>query len=332
MTDAITIDSHLPHDWAQGEMLEDLRRTFSNTPKVLRPKWLYDERGSQLFDQITRLRQYYPTEAERSILVARAQEIAKGTGADTVIELGSGTSDKMRILLDAFWETGQLRRFVPLDVSRETLIDAAKTLADRYEGLAVHAVVGDFSQHLPHLPSDGQRLIAFLGGTVGNFYSEERRAFLGAISDVLAPGEWLLLGVDLAKNAQRIIDAYSDEDGVTEEFITNVVNVINNEFDADLPVDQFEYVPFWDPKEERVDMRLRAAMPMTARIEALDIDVDFEEGEELRVEISTKFRPERIQAEVTDAGFEVEEFWTSEESQDARIQADDFGLILARRL
>lgn len=320
---SITVDSHLPADWAEGAMREDISRAFSNLPKVLPPKWLYDDRGSQLFEQITRLEEYYPTEAERSILAERAATIAARTGATSVVELGSGTSDKTRTLLDAFWATGQLDRFVPLDVSEATLLAAAEMLAERYDGLEVHAVVGDFTRHLRHLPTDGRRMVAFLGGTLGNFYEEERRAFLGSMSDSLDSGEWLLLGIDLVKPVGRILDAYNDSVGVTADFIKNVLHVLNESLDADFDIDRFDYIPFWDGFQERVDMRLRVDTPHSVRIDGLDLDVDFSEGEEVRVEISTKFRPERLRAELADADFVVEEFWTD--------QANDFGLMLAQR-
>jgi L-histidine N-alpha-methyltransferase len=328
----VQLDTHLPTDWAKGEMLEDIRRTFTNQPKVLRPKWLYDDHGSALFDRITALDTYYPTEAERSLLVERAADIARESGADTVIELGSGTSDKTRTLLDAFWATGQLETFVPVDVSERTLIDAAQRLAERYDGLSVRAHVGDFTRHLRHLPHEGRRLVAFLGGTLGNFYSEERIAFLGAVADTLDSGDWILLGVDLVKNSQRLVDAYNDPEGVTAEFVTNVLKIVNRELDGDLAVDQFDYVPLWDAHEERMDLRLRASMPMQARIEALDLDVVFDEGEEMRVEISTKFRPEKLSNELSASGFEVTEFWESGSGNDGLLQDGDFGLLLARRV
>ncbi len=326
MSDASTpvhVDVHLPADWADEAMSTDIRRAFTGHPKTLPPMWLYDDRGSDLFDAITRLPEYYPTEAERSILGRRAGEIAASTGADTVIELGSGTSDKTRTLLDAFAETGQLRDIVIMDVSEQTLRDAGAMLGERYEHADVHAVVGDFTRHLRHLPKGGTRLIAFLGGTIGNFHVEERRAFLGAIADSLEAGDSLLLGVDLVKRVSRIVDAYHDATGVTEAFIRNVVTVLNREMDADLDADAFDYIPFWDAKEERMDLRLRARMPMSARIERLDLDVEFGEGEELRVEVSTKFRPDRLSEELTDVGFEGLEWFTD--------HAEDFGLVLARK-
>lgn len=320
----LVVDVRLPSDWADGEMRDDMRRALTNRPIVLPPKWLYDDLGSDLFDQITRLPQYYPTEAERSVLRARADEIAVATGADTLVELGSGTSDKTRTLLDAFHRTGQLRRFVPLDVSEATLIEAAETLVPSYRGVEVHALVGDFTRHLPHLPRGGCRLIAFLGSTVGNFYVEERHAFLGALADSLEPGEWLLIGLDLVKPIDRILAAYNDPAGLTDRFIKNVLRVLNRSLGADFDLGGYDYVPLWDGREERVDMRLRSTMPQQVRVATLDLVLDLAEGEELRVEISTKFRPDRLARELEDAGFELSSLWTDD--------ADDFGLALARRL
>ena len=270
----ITVDQRLASDWADGEMRDDIRRSFSNNPIVLPPKWLYDDHGSDLFDQITRLEEYYPTEAERSILIARAHDVAAATGADSIIELGSGTSDKTRTLLNAFHQTGQLRSFTPVDVSEATVVDAANMLAGRYEGLEVHALVGDFTRHLAHIPTEGRRMIAFLGGTLGNFYVEERHAFLGALADQLRDGEFLLLGVDLVKSVERILDAYNDDHGVTAQFIKNSLTVLNRSLDANFDLDAFDYVPLWDGLEERVDMRLRSIEPQEVRIDGLDIDVE----------------------------------------------------------
>lgn len=303
-------------------MREDITRAFSDRPIVLPPKWLYDDHGSQIFDAITRLPEYYPTEAERALLAEHATDIAEQTQATTVVELGSGTSDKTRTLLDAFYATGQLERFVPFDVSEGTLREAAEMLAARYPGLAVDAVAGDFTLHLPHLPSEGRRMVAFLGGTLGNFYEEERRAFLGALGDTLDSGESILLGVDLYKDVNRIVAAYHDETGVSESFNKNVLAVINRELGADFDPTAFTYVPMWDPTHSRIDMRLLSEVDQNVRIDELDLDVELAASEEIRVEISTKFRPHKINTEVTDAGFELTEFWTGD---------GDFGLLLATK-
>lgn len=317
----ITVESHLEAGWAETAMREDVTRAFTARPIILPPKYLYDDRGSEIFDDITRLPEYYPTEAERALLVAHAHEIAERTGADTVVELGSGTSDKTRTLLDAFDDCDQLERFVPFDVSEATLLEAAEMLTERYPTITVDAVAGDFTRHLAAIPTGGTRLIAFLGGTIGNLYVEERRAFLGAIADTLDEGDWLLLGVDLYKDVNRIVAAYNDDTGVSEAFNKNVLTVMNRELGANFDPAAFTYVPFWDPAESRVDMRLRADTPQSVRFDQLDLDVQLEESDEIRVEISSKFRPHTIIAEVIDAGFEDPQLWTGD---------GDFGLLLAR--
>ncbi|NHA69312.1 L-histidine N(alpha)-methyltransferase [Phycicoccus sp. CMS6Z-2] len=312
---------------AGGSLVEDVRRGFGSAPRQLPPKWLYDDEGSRLFDEITRLPEYYPTEAERSILAEHAEDIAAACDASTVVELGSGTSDKTRTLLDAFRSPsrpgGPLRRFVPVDVSDGTLREAAAMLSTRYPGLAVEAVVGDFTLHLGDLPRGDTRMVAFLGSTIGNFYVEERRAFLGALADSLDPGEWLLLGTDLVKDVGRLVAAYDDAAGVTERFIRNALVVVNRELGADFDPGAFSYVPFWDPRMERIDMRLRAEEPQVVTVPGADLVVELATGEEIRLEISTKFRREGIRAELADAGFTVTDTWTD--------AAGDFALTLARR-
>jgi L-histidine N-alpha-methyltransferase len=300
----------LDPDWASGTLVDDVRRGLSAHPRTLPPKWLYDDRGSQLFDDITRLAEYYPFNAERAILTEHADEIVAASGATTLVELGSGTSEKTRLLLDAFTASGQLTRFAAVDVSEQTLRDAADQIAHRYPGLEVAAVVGDFTLHLAHLPKGGRRMVAFLGGTIGNLYLEERRAFLGALADLLEPGDSLLLGTDLVKSADRLIAAYDDDAGVTAEFIRNSLVVLNRELDADFDPTAFSYIPFWDPHMERMDMRLRSEAPQRVTIPGANLTLDLAAGEEIRVEISTKFRVSRIAAELEQAGFGVARVWT----------------------
>lgn len=317
----VTVQSHLGQHWAANAMRDDVRRAFGARPIVLPPKWLYDDKGSEIFDQITRLPDYYPTEAERFLLAEHATDIVERTGATTVVELGSGTSDKTRTLLDAFHAAGQLERFVPFDVSEATLREAADMLAARYPGLTIDAVAGDFTLHLPQLPTEGRRMVAFLGGTIGNLYEEERRAFLGALADNLEPGESLLLGVDLLKPADRIVAAYNDETGVSEAFNKNVLSVLNREMGADFDPEAFCYLPLWDPIHTRMDMRLLSLVDQTVHITELDMTVELAACEEIRVEISTKFRPHKIIDEVNQAGFGETELWTGR----------GFGLLLATR-
>jgi L-histidine N-alpha-methyltransferase len=312
----------LPPGSASAALVQDVRRGLGSPPLTLPPKWLYDDEGSRLFDEITRLPEYYPTEAEREVLVGRADEIARLSGASTLVELGSGTSDKTHALLRAFRATGQLRRFVPVDVSEATLREAAEQIATTYD-IAVEAVVGDFTLHLGHLPRDDRKLVAFLGGTIGNLYVEERRAFLGALSDSLEPGDGVLLGTDLVKDADRLISAYDDPEGVTDRFVRNGLRVLNRELDADFDVGGFTYVPFWDPHLQRMDLRLRAETPMHVAVPGADLELHLASGEEIRMEISTKFTVSGIRDELEAVGLVPVETWT-----DAR---DDFAVTLARK-
>ena len=313
----------LDPDWASGSLVDDVRRGFASHPRALPPKWLYDDAGSDLFDQITRLPEYYPFVREHTILTDHADEIASASGASTLVELGSGTSEKTRILLDAFTTTGQLECFAPVDVSEATLRSAAQQISTRYPGVQVEAVVGDFTLHLAHLPKQGRRMVAFLGGTIGNLYREERGAFLGALADTLESGDSLLLGTDLVKSADRLIAAYNDEQGVTEQFVLNSLRVLNRELGADFDVDGFSYIPFWDAHMERMDLRLRAEMPQRVTIPGADLVLDLASGEEIRVEISTKFRVSSITAELEAAGFGITRVWTDD--------AGDFALTLATK-
>ncbi|MCX6398721.1 MAG: L-histidine N(alpha)-methyltransferase [Propionibacteriales bacterium] len=311
----------LESDWARGSLVDDVRRGLTRHPRTLPPRWLYDDHGSALFDRITRLPEYYPFNAERAILAAHADEIVSASGATTLVELGSGTSEKTRLLLDAFTGAGQLTRFAPVDVSEGTLREAAAQIADAYPGLEVVGVVGDFTLHLAHLPRGGRRMVAFLGGTIGNLYLEERSAFLGALADLLEPGDSVLLGTDLVKSTDRLIAAYNDEAGVTEEFIRNSLTVVNRELGADFDPGAFSYIPFWDAHMERIDMRLRAEVPQRVNVPGADLVLDLAVGEEIRVEISTKFRVSKIAAELEAAGLDVARVWTDEPG--------DFALTLA---
>jgi L-histidine N-alpha-methyltransferase len=308
---------------AGSSLVDDVRRGLGSRPLRLPPKWLYDDRGSQLFDEITRLGGYYPFRAERAIFQRHADEIAAASDATTLVELGSGTSEKTRLLLDALQAGGRLRGFVPLDVSEATLRQAAADLSARYPDVAVEAVVGDFTLHLGQLPRRGTRMVAFLGGTIGNLYVEERAAFLGALADTLDAGEWLLLGTDLVKSVDRLVAAYDDPDGVSAAFAGNCLHVLNRELGADFDPDAYRYVPFWDPSLERMDLRLRAEVPQRVRIPGADLVVDLGLGEEVQVEISTKFRPEGLRTELAAAGFAVTRTWTD--------PSGDFALTLARR-
>jgi len=317
----VRVDVHLAATDLNDALAADARRGLTATPKDLPPKWFYDDRGSQLFDEITRLEEYYPTRAEREILEARADEIAAASGADTLIELGSGTSEKTRLLLDAFSRSGQLRRFVPFDVSELTLRDAARAIAEEHPGVDVHAVVGDFERHLDRLPGGGRRLIAFLGGTIGNLPPATRATFLHEIAAGLEPGDSFLLGTDLVKDVDRLVTAYDDAAGVTAAFNKNVLSVINRELGADFDLDAFAHVARWNSDEEWIEMWLRADEAQTVKIPELDLIVEFAAGEEMRTEISAKFRQAGIESELAAAGLTLQHWWTD--------QAGDFALSLS---
>jgi L-histidine N-alpha-methyltransferase len=290
----------------------DVRAGFTSSPKVLPPRWFYDARGSELFEEITRLPEYYPTRAERAILAERAGEIAALARAKTFIELGSGSSEKTTFLLDAMSRAGELGAFVPLDVSASALEESTVDIAARYPGLSVRGVVGDFTRHLSALPAGGSRLVAFLGGTIGNLVPAERAAFLHDLRAELEPGDWLLLGTDLVKSPHVLVPAYDDAAGVTAEFNRNVLRVINRELDADFDPGSFEHVALWDARRSWIEMRLRATTAQRVRIPALDLTVDFAAGEDLRTEISAKFHPDGVRAELAAAGFAVARRWTDE--------------------
>jgi L-histidine N-alpha-methyltransferase len=301
---------------------DDARRGLAATPKDIPPKWFYDERGSSLFEEITRLPEYYPTRRERAILQIRAPEIAELAQADTLVELGSGTSEKTRLLLDALRDHGQLRRFVPFDVSKQTLLDAATAIEAEYPGVDVQPVVGDFTLDLHAIPGHGRRLVALLGGTIGNLLPDARAAFLDDVAGLLEPGDHFLLGTDLVKDTARLVAAYDDAQGVTAEFNKNVLRVMNRELDANFDLDSFDHVAVFDEDREWIEMRLRATREHTVHVGALDLDVHFDEGEEMRTEVSAKFRREGIEAELERAGLRVAAWWTDAHG--------DFGLSLAR--
>ena len=290
------------------DVLDGLTRPFKEVP----PKHFYDTEGSLLFDRICALPEYYPTRTERAILTDCAAAIVERTGAAELVELGSGMPDKSRLLLDAMRDAGTLDRYVPFDVSEHVIRLAAERLVEDYPGLRVHGVVGDFERHLDAIPpaDDGTRVVAFLGGTIGNFPPGSRRRFLRAVRGTLGHGDRLLLGTDLVKDPATIEAAYNDSQGVTAAFNRNVLAVVNRELDADFDLDEFEHVAFYDRPHEWIEMRLRAVGPQVVRIAALELTVHFANREELRTEISAKFTRERLAADLAAAGLLLEQLYT----------------------
>jgi L-histidine N-alpha-methyltransferase len=316
-----TVESHLTGG-ALASLADDVRHGMGLPLKEVPPKYFYDARGSELFERITTLPEYYPTRCERQLLNRHAPEIAELTAAHELVELGSGTASKTRALLYAMAGRGRLRRYVPFDCSESVVRDCVELLAELYPGVALHGVVGDFERHLGKIPAGERRLIAFLGGTIGNLYPLERSMFLEQLGELSQKGDWLLVGTDLVKDAEVIEAAYNDADGVTAAFNRNVLQVMNRELDADFDPGEFDHVAFFDAENEWVEMRLRARSGQTVAIRGAGIDVQIAAGEEIRTEISAKFTPERLERELDAAGFELERFFTD----------DLFGLSLARRL
>jgi len=324
----ITVENWLPADYRQASLRADALAGLSADPKSLPPKWFYDARGSDLFEQITTLPEYYPTRAERSILGDVAGTIARLTGASTLVELGSGSSEKTRLLLDALRAEGTLRRYVPVDVSESALLAAGAAVAADYPQIDVRAVVSDFDTRLGLDAADGTaadgtaadgtadendegpRLVAFLGSTIGNMAPAERAKFLARVRDGLRPGDALLLGTDLVKDPAVLVAAYDDAAGVTAAFNKNVLSVLNSELGADFDPAAFDHIAIWDPDEEWIEMRLRSAASQQVRIPAIGLTADFAIGEEMRTEICAKFRQPGIAAELAAAGLSMTSWWT----------------------
>ncbi len=321
--DRVTVRSYLDAEAGSSladDVLDGLTRPFKELP----PKHFYDQVGADLFDRICDLPEYYPTRAEHEILQARAGDIARLTGAAELVELGSGTAAKTRVLLDALQAAGTLRRYVPFDVTEGMVREVATSLLEEYDGLEVYGIVGDFERHLEHVPEVvGPRIVAFLGGTLGNFTPGSRRGFLRAMAGLLGDGDHLLLGTDLVKDPAVLEAAYDDSAGVTAAFNRNVLRVLNRELDADFDPEAFDHVAFFDREHEWIEMRLRAQRRMVVPIRALGMEVAFEAREEVRTEISAKFTPERLQADLGAAGLELVELLTDPQER--------FALSLARR-
>jgi L-histidine Nalpha-methyltransferase len=320
---SLTLELRLPDDFFASSLRADATSGLTSTPKVLPPKWFYDAQGSELFEKITQLPEYYPTRAERAILRERTAEIADLAGTATLVELGSGSSEKTRLLLSALRERGTLRRYVGVDVSESALIAAGRALIHDYPGLSVDAVVTDFTEHLglPDRHVSGPRLIAFLGSTIGNLLPAERRDFLARVRSALRPGDAFLLGSDLVKDVPTLLAAYDDASGVTAAFNKNVLSVLNSELGADFDQDAFEHVAAWDESTEWIEMRLRSTVAQTVHVRGIGLTVSFEEGEQMRTEVSAKFRREGLTSELEAAGFELTRWWTD--------PAGQFGLSLS---
>lgn len=306
----VHIDRHHTDADTAEALAADVRAGLSQPQKTLPPKWFYDAVGSELFEEITRLPEYYPTRREREVLTRHGVDIASQTRAQTLVELGSGSSEKTRLLLDALRSEGTLRRYVPVDLSDSALIAAAEACARDYPQIEVHGVVADFITHLETLPSGAARLVAFLGGTIGNFEPGPRAEFLSRIASTLQPGDAFLLGTDLVKDPDRLVRAYDDSAGVTAAFNLNVLAVVNRELGADFDLDAFAHEARWDAENAWIEMHLRSLREQTVHVKALELDAHFDKGETMRTEISAKFTRERVAAEYVAAGLRLATWWT----------------------
>jgi L-histidine N-alpha-methyltransferase len=317
----LTLTDHLGPVDSGAALRSDALAGLTATPKTLPPRWFYDERGSELFDEITRLPEYYPTRTERALLAAHADDIAAASRADTLVELGSGTSEKTRLLLESLADAGTLSRFVPVDVDPSVLRAAGAAITAEHPDIAVDAVVADFTTHLDQLPRGGRRLVAFLGSTIGNLEPGPRADFLSSLAGTLEPGDSFLLGTDLVKDADRLVRAYDDSAGVTAAFNRNVLAVLDRELDADFDLAAFEHVALWDDEHEWIEMRLRSRQAQVVHLAALDLEVAFDAGEELRTEVSAKFRRTGVERELAAAGLQLTHWWSD--------PAGDFAISLS---
>ena len=319
----LQIDIHLGPEELRAALAADVRVGLTDEPKHLLPKWLYDDTGCELFERITRLPEYYPTRREREILYSEAAAIARLSGADTFVEIGSGSSEKTFLLLDAMAGAGNLRRFVPFDVAEITVRYAARVALERYPSIEAHGVVGDFERHMRALPGGGRRLVAFLGSTIGNLEPGARAVFLAEVAGLLGHDDVFLLGTDLVKDVGRLEAAYDDAEGVTAAFNMNVLSVLNRELGADFRPARFRHRARWNAEHEWIEMLLVSCEAHRVRVSDLELDVDFRAGEEIRTEISTKFRRTTVEAELAGAGLELLHWWTDSHA--------DFALSLSRR-
>ena len=312
---AYTIDVHLSPGDVRSQMRADALRGLQAAQKSIPPVWFYDERGSRLFEEITQLPEYYPTRAERALLEEHGPAIAGLAKADTLVELGAGACDKTRVLLTALQDAGVLDRYVPFDVSDEFLRAAATTLSHEFETVGMHLVIGDFHHHLAEIPADGRRMVAFLGGTIGNLDPRQRARFLFDPNCTMSSDDSLLLGTDLVKDRSRLVAAYDDAAGVTADFNRNVLHVLNEQLGGDFEPDRYRHVARWNEDEQWIEMRLRAEEAAEVHLSGAGLTVHFDEGEELLTEISSKFTPARVEDELTQASFVVEGMWGADEGE-----------------
>jgi L-histidine Nalpha-methyltransferase len=301
---------HLPPGGPLSGMAADVRAGLTKPFKELSPRYFYDDVGSELFERITELPEYYPTRCERAILEQRSPEIVAAAAPRALIELGSGSAAKTRVLLDAMRDAGCLEAYAPVDISEEITRETAERIGAEYRGIEVLGHVCDFELDLERVPVRGPRVIAFLGGTIGNFQPAQRSSFLRRIANLLDDDDRFLLGTDLVKDRATLEAAYDDSQGVTAAFNKNVLRVLNERLAANFDLDAFEHVARWDADNLWMDIRLRSLRRQVIDISALDLQVAFAAGEEMRTEISTKFARQGLEGIYAEAGLEITGWWT----------------------
>ena len=305
-------------------LLREIREALTSSPREIHARYFYDDHGSRLFEKITELPEYYQTRTEEKILRTIAHRLIEQTGAEELIELGSGAATKTRILLDAMRDAKKLRRYVPFDVSEGIVRRVGGELLEEYPGLSIHAVIADFTRHLDGIPEGRNRLCIFLGGTIGNFKPDLAVRFLNELEEELSPGDHFLLGTDLIKDVRILEAAYNDSKGVTAEFNRNSLNVLNRFLDSDFDPGSFEHHAFYNRDEDRIEMWLRSVKEQRVELPKIDLELALDRGEEIRTEISRKFSRGKVESLLNATGFELENFWTDPDEL--------FALSLARRL
>ncbi len=292
----------------------DVVKGLTQTPKSLPSRYFYDDRGSELFEEICQLPEYYLTRTETAILQQCAQEVAHITGACELVELGSGSSTKTRILLDAYAHQGYSLHYVPIDVSAGILETSARQLLKEYPSLQIQGLVSTYELALEHLapaPLDRSRMICFIGSTLGNLSPQECDRFFFQIAATLQKGEYFLLGVDLQKPKHLLEAAYNDSQGVTAAFNLNLLDHLNRRFEGNFDTTQFEHQAFYNESLHQIEMHLRSLRSQTVQLRALDLTVQFETGETILTEISRKFDLSVMQQELSNQGLVPIEVWTN---------------------
>ncbi|KPK22185.1 MAG: hypothetical protein AMK69_20325 [Nitrospira bacterium SG8_3] len=310
---SITIDIPLTRE-DPDVVKTQITRGLKANPKTLPSKLFYDERGSTLFEQICELPEYYQTRTEHQLLTRWADEIVALSGAEELVELGSGAATKTRVLLDAMARVDQLRYYVPFDVDESIVRRVSEELVQEYPGLQVHGVVGDFLFHLEHIPEGGKRLVVILGGTIGNLPSLAAKNFLTAVNAEMASGDYFLLGVQLITDRSRLEAAYNDKQGITAKFNKNIIRVLRNNFGTHSDPESFDHVARYNEEDHRIEMWLRSREEQNLDIPNLDLQIHFNKGEEVRTEISTKYDRPLTEALLTSSGFELVKWYSDSDN------------------